>query len=162
MDPKNEVFMDEPTPILVPKIIHESIIDILEGYSRKLVIDICKTLNVDHKILLQELKKEKYEILSFEDNFDITNLSCKSYVLTKGVYVPCEEPVVYKKCYCMKHLECNIPFNKLNGLNVLSVLNYDTMKYYRNRDNIVYNSEFEPIGYYDESEQKILQFIIET
>lgn len=152
----------EPTQVLVPKVIHESILDILEAQARKLAIDIAKTLNVDQKLLLQSLKKEKCEILTFEDNIDITDLSCKSYVLMKGVYIPCEDVVVYKKSYCLNHLEKHITFDKVSHYNRLSVLHYDNVKYYRNEDNIVYNSDFEIIGFYNSNSQTIEELVVET
>ena len=152
----------EPISLLVPKIIHESIIDIFEAQIRKLAKDIAKTLNVNEKLLIQELKKDKLEILTFDDNIDITDLCCKSYVLEKYIYVPCDQPIVYKKDYCISHLENHITFDKLSDLDVLTILNYDTIKYYRNKENIVYNSEFKAIGIYDPITQKILQFIQDT
>jgi predicted house-cleaning noncanonical NTP pyrophosphatase (MazG superfamily) len=156
MDNTNTI---EPTSILVPKIIHESIVDIMEAQVRKLAIRIAKDLNVNEKLLIQELKREKLEILTFEDNFDITDLQCKAYTLVKNVYVPCDEPVVYKKQFCLCHLDTHLTFDKLNNLNVLTILNYDTIKYYRNKDNVVYDSEFNKIGIYNEDTQEILHFI---
>jgi hypothetical protein len=151
----------EPMSLLVPKTIHECILDIIEGQARKLAIDIAKTLNVNEKILIQELKKEKLEILTFDDGIDITDLCCKSFNLVKNVYVPCDEPVVYKKDYCLTHMEKHLTIDTLKNLDVLTVLNYDTIKYYRNTENVVYNSEFEPIGLYDPTTQEIIQFIKE-
>jgi len=152
----------EPTSLLVPTIIHETIIDILEAQVRKLAKDIAKTLNVDEKILIQELKKDKLEIITFEDNTDITDLTCKSYILEKNVYTPCEQPIVYKKDYCISHLHDNLTLDKLKDLDILTILNYDTVKYYRNRENIVYNLEFKPIGSYDPTTKELTTFIQET
>uniref|UniRef100_A0A6C0D6L9 Uncharacterized protein n=1 Tax=viral metagenome TaxID=1070528 RepID=A0A6C0D6L9_9ZZZZ len=149
----------EPTTLLVPKIIHETIVDILEAHARKLALEIAKTLNVNEKLLIQEIKKEKLEILTFEDNFDITNIQCKAYNLVKNVYVPCDEPVIYKKHFCLSHIDSHNTFEDLKDLDMLYVLNYDTMKYYRNKENVVYDSEFKKIGIYDEEKQKILKFI---
>jgi len=152
----------EPTPLLVPTIIHETMIDILEAQVRKLAKDIAKTLNVDEKILIQELKKEKMEILTFDDNIDITDLTCKSYTLEKNIYTSCDQPIVYKKDFCISHLNDNLTFDKLKDLDVLTILNYDSIKYYRNRENIVYNSEFKPIGSYDPTTKELTKFVEET
>ena len=152
----------EPTSLLVPTIIHETMIDILEGQVRKLAKDIAKTLNVDEKLLIQELKKEKLEILTFDDNIDITELTCKSYILEKNIYIPCDQPIVYKKDFCISHLHESITFDKLKDLDVLTILNYDTVKYYRNRENIVYNSEFKPICSYDPTTKELAKFVEET
>ena len=149
----------QSTSILVPKIIHESIVDIFEAQSRKLAIDIAKTLNVNEKLLIQAIKKEKLEILTFEDDFDITDLQCKAYSLVKNVYVPCDQPIVYKKEFCLNHINKHITFDTLENVDVLTILNYDTIKYYRNKENIVYNSEFNQIGMYNPETQEILQFI---
>ena len=152
----------EPTTLLVPTIIHETILDILEGQVRKLAKDIAKTLNVDEKLLIQELKKEKLDILTFDDNVDITELSCKSYVLEKNVYIPCVQPIVYKKDYCISHLHDNLTFDNLKDLDVLTILNHDSVKYYRNRENKVYSSEFKQIGLYDPIKKEIIKFVEET
>lgn len=149
----------EPISLLVPKIIHETIIDILEAQSRKLAIEIANKLHVNEKILIQSLKKEKLEILTFEDDFDITNIQCKAYNLVKNVYVPCDQPIVYKKEFCLCHIDTHKIFDDLKDLDLLYVLNYDTMKYYRNKDNVVYDSEFNQIGIYDPKNQEILKFI---
>ena len=152
----------EPTPLLVPTIIHETILDTLEAQVRKLAKDIAKTLNVDEKLLIQELKKEKLEILTFDDNVDIIELTCKSYVLEKNVYIPCGQPIVYKKDYCISHLHDNLTFDKLKDLDVLTILNYDSVKYYRNRENMVYSSQFKPIGLYDPIKKEVIKFVEET
>ena len=59
--------IQETMQIGVPKIIYETIEDILEAQIRRLAIDIAKTLNVDSKTLMKELKKEKIKTFLSED-----------------------------------------------------------------------------------------------
>jgi hypothetical protein len=56
----------------------------------------------------------------------------------------------------------NIEFDKIKDLDILTILNYDTVRYYRNRENIVYNSEFKPIGSYDPITKELTKFVEET
>ena len=47
------------TKIPIPKNIYETIQDTLQSHIDSLARDICKTLDVNEKILLQEIRKEK-------------------------------------------------------------------------------------------------------
>jgi hypothetical protein len=146
----------------VPKIIYETLEDILEAQIRRLAIDIAKTLDVNEKLLLQELKKDKIKTDLIEDNSDIQDLRCNAYTKYKNVYVPCDMPIMYKKEFCISHIHDHITKDKIKDAEILSILCIDNSKYYRDIDDRVYNDEFEIIGIYKESTHEILKFVIET
>ena len=141
----------------VPKIIYETLEDILECQIRKLAVSIAKTLNVNEKILIKELKKEKIKTYLYEDETDVER-KCKSYVQHNNVYVPCEHPIVYNKEYCINHLLQPI-LKTADETNKLIEIVFDTTKYYRDINNKIYNSNFDLIG--KMYNQEIRQFIIE-
>jgi len=151
----------EPIHIAVPKIIYESVEDILEAHSRRLAIDIAKTLGVNEKILLNEIRKDKIQTYLFEDNIDISDLCCKSYIKHKHVYMPCEQPILYKKDFCIEHMTKHILKENIKEAEILQVLCIDNITYYRNINNKVYDSEFEIIGVYNAIKKEIIKFIVE-
>jgi len=151
----------EPLVLGVPKIIYESIEDILEAQVRRLAFDIAKTLGVNEKVLLSELKKEKIKTYLFDDGVDIEMLRCKSYNQHNNVYIPCEQPIVYKKDYCIEHLQNHLVKEDIKESTLLTILIMDDMKYYRDSKNKVYNSDFIMIGFYDPVKKEIYKFILE-
>jgi len=151
----------EPTLLGVPKIIYESVEDILEAQIRRLAIDIAKTLGVNEKLLLSELKKDKVKTYLFDDGIEIDNLRCKAYNQQKHVYIPCEQPIVYKKEYCTEHLLEHVVKEDIKGANVLNLLIIDDTKYYIDSKQKVYNLDFEIIGLYKSETKEIYQFTIE-
>jgi hypothetical protein len=148
--------------ILVPRIIYESIENVLEAQIRKLAIDIAKTLNVNEKILLQELKKDKISVMLLDESTydDIDSLRCKAYDKYGHVYLPCEQPNVYKKEYCTKHMTDHILKNDIHTNECLTIIIYEGQKYYRDKHNKVYDSNFNKIGYYKTSSETIVCLVV--
>ena len=142
----------------VPKFIYETLEDILEVQIRSLVNDIAKTLNVNEKLLIKELKKEKIKIYLYDDQSDACK-QCKSFVLAQnGFYIPCDQPVAHPKDVCPTHLE-NPILKTLDDKNTLITLNYGKEKYYRDRINNVFTLESnKPIGFWKPSKQEIISF----
>ena len=142
----------------VPKFIYETLEDILEVQIRSLVNDIAKTLNVNEKILMKEIKKEKIKTYLFDDQSDVCK-QCKSFVLAKnGFYISCDQPVAHPKDVCPTHLE-NPILKTLDDENTVITLNYGKETYYRNRENYVFNLESnKPIGSWKPSIQEITIF----
>lgn len=138
----------------VPKNIYEVIEDTLEANVYKLVCDLTKTLNVDKKPLLNELKG-KINLYLFEDGSEV-NICCKSYTQTNNLYSPCKYPILYGEIYCIHHLENHIV--PPEGAIIVGVLQYDNNIYYRTVENIVYDSEFNLFGRWDPKNQRIIQF----
>lgn len=155
--------MDKQT-IALPRLIYEAIEDVLEAQIRRLAIDIAKTLDVNEKLLLQEIKKDKMSvfILDEAEADDIHEYRCKSYEKHNTIYIPCEEPIVYKKNFCIKHLTNHILKEHVQMNEVLYVLCLDNIKYYRDKNNKVYNSEFNMIGFYNPSTHTIIEIVKET
>jgi len=155
--------MDKQT-IALPRLIYEAIEDVLEAQIRKLALDIAKTLDVNEKILLQELKKDKVSvfILDEADADDIHDYRCKAYEKHNTIYIPCEEPNMYKKHFCVKHLTNHILKEQIQMYEVLYILCLDNIKYYRDKNNKVYNSDFNKIGFYNPSTHTIVVFLEET
>ena len=151
----------EPSTLGVPKIIYESIEDILEAQVRRLAIDIAKTLGVNEKLLLSELKKDKIKTYLFDDDVDIDMLRCKAYNLHEYVYIPCEQPIVYKKDFCLEHLLHHTLKDDIKDVDILSVLYIDGTQYYRNIKNKVYNTEFKIVGVYNPDKKEICKFVLE-
>jgi hypothetical protein len=148
--------------IPINKLIYESLEDILESKIKYLVADIAKTLDVDPKILITELKKEKiYTYLIEEDYVDIDNMKCKFYDLRGNIYIPCEEPVIFKKDHCVTHINYGISKNQIpNDTLLLRVLLYQKNKFYRDKLNRVFDSSFKPIGYFNEETHILYEFEI--
>jgi len=155
--------MDKQT-IALPRLIYEAIEDVLEAQIRKLVIDIAKTLDVNEKLLLQEIKKDKVSvfILDEAEKDDIYEYRCKSYEKHENIYIPCEEPIVYKKEFCVKHLTKHLLKEEVQMNEVLYILCFDNIKYYRDKNNKVYNSEFNIIGFYNPLTHNIIEVVEET
>lgn len=149
--------------ILLPRIIYESIENVIEAQVRKLAIHIAKTLNVNEKLLLQELKKEKISVMLLDESTydDVDSLRCKSYEKYSNVYLPCEEPVIYKKDFCTKHMTEHILKSEIQTNICLTRLECENVKYYRDANNKVYDSTFNIIGYYKPSCETIVKFIFE-
>jgi len=146
----------------VPKFIYETLEDILEVQIRSLVNEIAKTLNVNEKILLKEIKKEKIKAYLYDDQSDVCK-QCKSFVLANnGFYISCDQPVAHPKDVCPSHLE-NPILKTLDDKNTLiTLLCSDNTKYYRDRINRVFNLESnKPIGLWKTSKQEIDLFIVQ-
>ena len=148
----------EPMQIGVPKIIYETLEDILEASIRKLSTDIAKRLNVDPKILIKELKKEKIKTYLFEDGTDV-NIRCKSYVIYINIYIPCEHPIVYGKECCIDHLEK--PIMPPQGAEIWIPIYYGTTTYYRDKKNIVYDLERVAFGRWNSEKQEIEKIVVD-
>ena len=148
--------------ILLPRIIYESLENVLEAQVRRLAIDIAKTLNVNEKILLQELKKDKVSVMLLDESQcdDIDSLRCKAYERFEHVYIPCEEPVLYKKDFCSKHMIKHTLKEEIHNNICLHILEYDNVKYYRDNKNKVYDSSFNKIGYYKPSDETIVLLVV--
>jgi hypothetical protein len=155
--------MDTQT-IALPRLIYEAIEDVLEAQIRRLAIDIAKTLDVNEKVLLQEIKKDKISIFILDEAEadDIHEYRCKAYEKHNTIYIPCEEPIVYKKDFCVKHLTTHILKEDVQINEVLYILCINNMKYYKDKNNKVYNNEFNMIGFYNHSNKTIVEFVEET
>jgi len=142
----------------VPKNIYEVIEDTLEANVYKLVCDLTKTLNVDKKFLMKELKKDKINLYTFEDGSEV-NIRCKSYTQIKNLYTPCKHPILYGEQYCIIHLEnpVSLPEKPI----IVGVLQYDNNIYYRTVENIVYDSEIVLFGRWDAKNQRIIEIILD-
>ena len=144
------------TTIPIPKNIYETIQDSLQSHIDSLARDICKTLDVNEKILLQELRKEKIGIYLYEDDSDL-DIKCKSYVNTNGyVYVCCDEPVVYKTSLCPKHTINPVYYEQLENYKCFSNIIINDKNYYINKENKLYNNEFDLIGVYIKDLNKLI------
>ena len=144
----------------IPRIILESVQDILQKQIDLLAKDIAKTLDVNEKILLNELRKEKINIYSFEESNeeDIYNMKCISYELHNNVYIICNEPVVYKKSFCVKHTLNHILKENIRHHKCLTKIIINDINYYIDSEKIVYNLEFESIGCLNSSKNTIMLF----
>ena len=154
----------EELRVPINKLIYESLEDALQSNINKLVKDIANTLEVDPKILLNELKKEKvFTYLIEEDYPDIDLMKCNYYDKKGNVYVPCDEPVIFKKDHCVTHMnyricKSQIPKDTLE----LRVLTIKKTKYYRDSENRVLDSSFKPIGYFDDDTNTLYEFEINS
>jgi hypothetical protein len=148
--------------ILVPRVIYETIENVLEAQVRKLAIHIAETLNVDEKLLLQELKKDKISVVLLDESSydDVDSLRCKAYDKYNHVYLPCETPVVYKKNFCTKHMTDHTLKSDIKHNVCLTKLEYETETYYRDSNNSVYDSKFNKIGYYKPSSETIVTLVV--
>lgn len=148
--------------ILLPRVIYESIENVLEAQVRKLAIEIAKTLNVNEKLLLQELKKDKISVMLLDEASynDVDSLRCKSYDKYNNIYLPCENPVIYKKDFCTCHITSHILKETIQNNICLVPLEYDNVKYYRDVNNKVYDSNFNKVGYYKPSNETIVILVL--
>jgi hypothetical protein len=148
--------------ILVPRVIYETIENVLEAQVRKLAINIAQTLNVNEKLLLQELKKDKISVMLLDESSsdDVDSLRCKAYDKYGHIYLPCEEPVVYKKDFCTKHMTVHTLKSDIQHNICLTKLEYETETYYRDSNNNVYDSKYNKIGYYKPSSETIVTLVV--
>ena len=148
--------------ILVPRAIYESIENVLEAQVKKLAIQIAQTLNVNEKVLLQELKKDKISVMLLDEinPIDVDSYSCKAYEKYENVYIPCEDPVVYKKEFCTKHMIQHLVKDDLLNNECLFEVIYDGTKYYKDKNNKIYDSSFNKIGYYIASSETIVLLVV--
>jgi len=156
--------MEDIIRLPLNKLVYESLEDILDYQIKKLAKDIAKTLNVDPKLLLIELKKEK--ILAYvieEDYVDIDSMKCKYYDKKENIYIPCEEPVIFKKDYCVHHINYGITKEKIPKDSIeLTILKLNSILYYKDSSNRVFNSSFIPIGEFDSHTNILYEFTIEN
>ena len=142
----------------IPRIIYKNIKDALNGEVMRLAKDIAKTLNVDEKLLLSEIKKDTLDLYPFEDDCeeDLDEMKCLAYEKKSNVYYPCKEPPIYdknsKELYCHKHHIHHITKEQVKALGheVLTILMYDNITYYLDEKNRIYDINLKLIGVYEE------------
>lgn len=146
----------------IPRIIYKNIKDALNGEVMRLAKDIAKTLNVDEKLLLNEIKKDSLDIYPFEDECeeDLNEMKCLAYEKKSNIYYPCKEPPIYPNSFCHKHLHTRIVKDDVKALGheVLTILMYDTIRYYLDEKNRIYDITLKRIGIYDEESNSIITF----
>lgn len=148
--------MDITVPI--PKTIYETIQDILQYQIDGLAKDIAKTLDVNEKILLHEIRKEKIGIYLIDDDCDI-DIKCKSYATKNGyIYTKCDEPVVYNTSLCPKHSIQPIYFEAIQHNTCLSNIVINDIKYYIDNKDKIYDEELNLIGIYNRKSKKLIIF----
>lgn len=98
--------MEPLTLIPVDKTIFESLENIIEAQVRRLACDIAKTLQVDEKPLIQELRKQKIKTYFYEEEHDkeVYDMKCKAFNKDGAIYTACSDPIVFKKDFCVIHL----------------------------------------------------------
>jgi hypothetical protein len=147
----------------LPKIIYNTLEDVLEAQIRRLVGDIAQSLSVDPKPLMQSIMKEKVSCYIFEESvedYDLHTARCKSYELVvynnNHLYIICKKPIVYTKEYCVDHLKNHVAAP--NTENVLDTLVVEDKKYYVDKFKKVYSLDFKKIGLYFPEHEKVLIF----
>ena len=141
----------------VPKLIYEAIEDVLEGQIRRLIKDISKTLSVP------DIPLEKISIYIVEESSEDYYLHthrCKSFEQVGKIYLPCDDLVVYKKEFCIKHNIKHILLKDLHQFQALTQLIYNSKKYYKDNMNIVYDTLFNKVGKYIPEAKKLILFNI--
>ena len=153
--------------IPLPKIIYNTLEDVLEAQIRRLVGDIAQNLGVDPKPLIQSIMKEKVSCYLFEESvedYDLHTARCKSYELihhsNNNLYVPCKKPIVYTKDYCVDHLKNHLDVPKTE--NILDTLIVENTRYYVDKFKKVYSLDFKKVGLYFPNDEKILLFKVAT
>jgi len=145
----------------IPKVIYKNIKDTLNGNIYRLAKDIAKTLDVDEKLLLNELKKDNFDIYPFEmdDNIvDLDEMKCVSYIKKGFVYYPCKEPPIYPQMFCSNHIHIHITKDNIKDYKILNILMYNNETHYLDKKKRVYNVQLKLIGIYDEQSNSIIRF----
>lgn len=146
------------TKVPIPRTIYESIQDVLQSQIDSLARDIAKTLDVNEKILLHEVRKEKIGIYLHDDDCDI-DTKCKSYVNKNGyIYTKCDEPVIYNSSLCPKHSIHPIYFESIKLNICVSTIVINDIKYYIDNKNKLYDEELNLIGVYNKRLNKLIVF----
>jgi len=146
----------------IPKVIYKNIKDTLNGNIYRLAKDIAKTLDVDEKLLLNEIKKDTFHIYPFDeeddDQPDLDEMKCLSYIKKDNIYYPCKEPPIYPQMFCHNHLHNHITKDVIKDYTVLSILMYGNETHYLDKKNRVYNVGFKLIGIFNEESNSIITF----
>lgn len=146
--------MDTLVPI--PRAIYESIQDVLQYQIDSLARDIAKTLDVNEKILLHEIRKEKIGIYLIDNDCDL-DIKCKSYVNKNGhIYIRCDEPVIYNTNLCPTHSVHPIHFETIQHHTYVSNIVINDTKYYIDTMNKVYDEDLNPVGIYKRNSNKLI------
>jgi hypothetical protein len=135
--------IEELELIAVDKTMFETMENILEAQVRKLAKDIAKTLHVDEKPLLIALKKEKIRTYFYEEDHEtaVYDMKCKAYEKEGALYSRCVQPIVFKKEFCVKHLQFhNYSVDSLRESEELYlVYGLDKQEYYFDSKNRIYD-----------------------
>jgi hypothetical protein len=135
--------IEELELIAVDKTMFETMENILEAQVRKLAKDIAKTLHVDEKPLLIALKKEKIRTYFYEEEHTVSvyDMKCKAYEKEGALYSRCVQPIVFKKEFCVKHLQFhNYSVDSLRESEELYlVYGLDKQEYYFDSKNRIYD-----------------------
>ena len=144
------------TTIPIPRNIYESIQDVLQSQIDSLARDIAKTLDVNEKTLLYEIRKEKIGIYLIDEDSDL-DIKCKSYMNKNGyIYIKCDEPVIYNTSLCPKHCVHPIYFETIKHNMCVSNIVINDIKYYIDDKNKVYDEELNCIGIYNRRSNKLI------
>lgn len=146
------------TTIPIPKIIYESIQDALQSQIDSLARDIAKTLDVNEKVLLHEIRKEKIGIYLVDEDCDL-DIKCKSYKNKNGhVYIKCDEPVIFNSFLCPAHTVCPIYFDTIKHNTCISNIVINDIKYYIDNKNKLYDENLNIIGIYNKKSNTLIVF----
>lgn len=144
------------TKVPIPRTIYESIQDSLQSQIDSLARDIAKTLDVNEKILLQEIRKEKIGIYLMDDDCDL-DTKCKSYMNKNGyIYTKCDEPVIYNTSLCPKHSVHPIYYETIQHYTCVSSIVINDIKYYIDDKCKLYDEELNTIGIYNKKTNRLI------
>lgn len=153
--------MDPLELIPIDKTIYETMENILEGQVRKLAKDIAKTLKVDEKPLLIAIHKDKVKTYFYEEEHDkeIYEMKCKAYNKEGLIYTKCVEPIIFKKDFCIKHLnQHNSTIDSLKESEELYlVYGPDKQEYYFDSNKKIYDRNLNLLnGKIDNDDHKLI------
>lgn len=157
--------MEPLTLIPIDKIIFESLENIIEAQVRRLACDIAKTLQVDEKLLIKELRKEKIKTYFYEEEHDkeVYDMKCKAYDKDGAIYTACSDPIVFKKDFCVKHILHHAHTRETikKSENIYLVYGPDKKEYYYDSNKNIYDSNLNRIhGKIDEDDKTITIYTV--
>jgi hypothetical protein len=147
--------------ISVDKTIFETLENILEAQVRRLAKDIAKTLRVDEKPLLIALQKEKVKTYFYEEDHELSvyDMKCKAYEKEGALYSRCVHPIVFKKEFCVKHL--NFHKHTVDSLReseeLYIVYTEDKQEYYFDSNSKIYDRNLNLLAGTVDTEKKTIK-----
>lgn len=151
--------MTEPNTLCVPKPLWDELENALMIKSKQLISEIAKVLRQDEKVLLQEFRSKKTNIMLLElDREEEEKYECSALVTTTKVAHLCRRPTLYGKTFCPEHEYFRLPVS-MESKPQLQKLKSEEPLFLDSLTQQVYTVDYERVGYI--TKEKCIVFEVE-